>query len=64
MERKKAEYAEKLKNKEAQIHKRAEEKRALVEVTKGQEMLKAEEMAAKFRAAGHLPKMPFKCFKH
>lgn len=64
MERKKAEYAEKAKNREAQIHKKAEEKRAMVEALKGQEMLKAEEMAAQYRADGHLPKPRFKCFKH
>lgn len=64
MERKKAEFAEKLRNKEAEIHKIAEEKRALVEASKAQNMLKVEEMAAKFRDAGHLPKMPYSCFKH
>ncbi|KAH6767417.1 Remorin family protein [Perilla frutescens var. hirtella] len=64
MERKKAEYAEKLKNKEAEIHKKAEEKRAVVEASKGQEILKAEEMAAKYRDDGHLPHNTlFKCFK-
>lgn len=62
MERKKAEYAEKMKNKLAEIHKQAEEKRAAVEAIRGEEKLKAEEMAAKYRATGNAPKKFLGCF--
>ncbi|KAG8060096.1 hypothetical protein GUJ93_ZPchr0002g24107 [Zizania palustris] len=56
LERKKAEYAEDTKNKEAIIHKEAEEKRATVLARRGEDMIKAEEMAAKYRATGVAPK--------
>ncbi|KAH7522667.1 remorin [Ziziphus jujuba] len=56
LEKKKAEYAEKMKNKIALIHKQAEEKRAAVEAIKGEELLKAEETSAKYRATGKTPK--------
>jgi len=62
LEKKKAEYAEKMKNKIAIIHKEAEEKRAMVEAKRGEEVLKAEEMAAKYRATGHAPKKLIGCF--
>ncbi|KAK3015991.1 hypothetical protein RJ639_005938 [Escallonia herrerae] len=62
LEKKKAEYAEKMKNKVALIHKQAEEKRAMVEARRGEEFLKAEEMAAKYRATGHTPKKVLGCF--
>ena len=62
LEKKKAEYAEKMKNKVAMIHKEAEEKRAMVEAKRGEEVLKAEEMAAKYRATGHAPKKLIGCF--
>ncbi|XXG45285.1 hypothetical protein AAC387_Pa02g0407 [Persea americana] len=62
LEKKKAEYAEKMKNKIAIIHKEAEEKRAMVEAKRAEEMLKAEEMAAKYRATGLAPKKLFGCF--
>ncbi|CAI0472157.1 unnamed protein product [Linum tenue] len=62
LEKKKAEYGEKMKNKVAQIHKEAEEKRAMVEAKRGEEFLKAEEMAAKYRATGQVPKKLFGCF--
>ncbi|KAA8516025.1 hypothetical protein F0562_019204 [Nyssa sinensis] len=52
LEKKKADYAEKMKNKIAFIHKQAQEKRAMVEARRGEEMLKAEEMTAKYRATG------------
>ncbi len=52
MEKKKAEYAEKMKNKLALIHKAAEEKRAMIEAKRGEDLLKAEEMAAKYQAKG------------
>lgn len=53
MQKKKAEYAEKIRNKVALVHKQAEEKRAMVEAKRGEDLLKAEEMAAKCRATGH-----------
>ena len=62
LEKKKAEYAEKMKNKAALIHKEAEEKRAMVEAKKGEELLKAEETAAKYRATGNSPKKSMGCF--
>ena len=62
LEKKKAEYGEKMKNKVAAIHKQAEEKRAMVEAKKGEELLKAEEMAAKYRATGIVPKATCGCF--
>ncbi len=62
LEKKKADYAEKLQNKIALIHKQAEEKRAMVEAQKGEENLKAEELAAKYRATGAIPKKFLGCF--
>lgn len=62
MEKKKAEYAENMKNKVAFLHKEAEEKRAMVEAKRREELLKAEEMAAKYRATGQTPKKAFGCF--
>ncbi|KAG6748084.1 hypothetical protein POTOM_047984 [Populus tomentosa] len=62
LEKQKAEYAEKMKNKVALIHKEAEEKRAMVEAKRGEEFLKAEEMAAKYRATGQTPKKLLGCF--
>lgn len=56
LEKKKADHAEKMKNKVALIHKEAQEKRAMVEARRGEEMLKAEELAAKYRATGTAPK--------
>lgn len=62
LERKKAEYVEKLKNKIALIHKDAEEKRATTEARRGEDLLKAEELAAKYRATGTSPKKLLGCF--
>ncbi|KAL6633892.1 hypothetical protein ACP70R_026563 [Stipagrostis hirtigluma subsp. patula] len=62
LEKKKAEYAEKMKNKKAIIHRQAEEKRAMVMAQRGEEVLKAEEMAAKYRATGSAPKKFLGCF--
>lgn len=62
LEKKKAEYAEKMKNKVALVHKGAEEKRAMVEARRGEDLLKAEEMAAKHRATGYVPKSMLGCF--
>lgn len=56
MEKKKAEYVEKMKNKIALIHKQAEEKKAMVEAKKGEDLLKTEELAAKYRIKGAPPK--------
>ncbi|XP_076920439.1 remorin-like, partial [Bidens hawaiensis] len=52
LEKKKAKFIEKMKNKIVLIHKKAEEKRALTEAKRGEELLNAEEMAAKYRATG------------
>lgn len=62
LEKKKAEYGERMKNKIAMIHKQAEEKRAMVEAKRGEENLKAEEIAAKHRATGTVPKKLLGCF--
>lgn len=62
LEKKKAEYAEKMKNNVALVHKVAEEKRAMVEARRGEDLLKAEEMAAKHRATGYVPKNMLGCF--
>ncbi|KAG6503665.1 remorin-like [Zingiber officinale] len=62
LEKQKAEYAEKMKNKIALLHKEAEEKRAMTEARRGEELLKAEEHAAKYRATGIAPKKLFGCF--
>ncbi|KAK7391386.1 hypothetical protein VNO78_19802 [Psophocarpus tetragonolobus] len=62
LEKKKAEHAEKLKNKIATIHQEAEEKRAFIEARRGEDFLKAEETAAKYRATGTAPKKLFRFF--
>ncbi|XP_047077305.1 remorin-like [Lolium rigidum] len=62
LEKKKAEYAEKMKNKKAIAHREAEEKRAMAVARRGEEVLKAEEMAAKYRATGLIPKKLLGCF--
>ncbi|XP_044950721.1 remorin-like isoform X2 [Hordeum vulgare subsp. vulgare] len=62
LEKKKAEYAEKMKNKKAIAHREAEEKRAMVVARRGEQVLKAEEMAAKYRATGLAPKKLLGCF--
>lgn len=51
-----------MKNKIAQIHKKAEEKRAMTEAKRGEDVLKAEEMAAKYRATGTDPTKLFGLF--
>ncbi|KAL1569051.1 remorin 1.4-like isoform X4 [Salvia divinorum] len=61
-DKKKAEYAEKMKNKEALIHKAAEEKRAMIEEDRGKDILNAEEMAAKYRTSASIPKKSCACF--
>ena len=62
IEKKKAEYAEKMNNKKAEIHKAAEEKKAVIESNRGEDILKVEEIAAKFRATGNTPKWLFGSF--
>ncbi|KAM0835913.1 hypothetical protein ACQ4PT_062646 [Festuca glaucescens] len=59
LERKKAEYVEKLKNATAAVHKAAEEKRAAAEARRGEEIVGAEEAATKCRAKGEAPKKLF-----
>ncbi|RDX64664.1 hypothetical protein CR513_56758, partial [Mucuna pruriens] len=61
-ERKKAECVEKMKNKVAEIHRLAEEKRAIVEAQKREEFLNLEETASKFRSRGNIPRKFFACF--
>ncbi|KZV46916.1 remorin 1 [Dorcoceras hygrometricum] len=56
LEKKKAEYVEKTKNKVVLLHKAAEEKRAIIEAKRGEDLLKADEIAAKYRATGTSPK--------
>ncbi|ONK64102.1 uncharacterized protein A4U43_C07F22100 [Asparagus officinalis] len=56
LEKRRARYAEKIKNKIAMIHKEAEERRAIVEAKKAENLLKVEEEAAKYRATGVVPK--------
>lgn len=51
-----------MRNKVATVHKEAEEKRAMVEAKRGEELLKAEEMAAKHRATNTTPKKALGCF--
>jgi Skp family chaperone for outer membrane proteins len=63
LEKKKAEYEEKLKNKLAMLHKSAEEKRALTEAKRGEEIILAEEMGAKYRAKGEAPTKLFGLLK-
>lgn len=55
--KKKAEYIEKMKNKIALLHMSAEEKRVITEAKRGEDLLNAEEMAAKYRATGISPKL-------
>jgi len=62
LEKKKAEYIEKTKNKIALVHKAAEEKRAMIEAKRGEDLLKAEEISAKYRATGTGPKKLLGCF--
>ena len=55
IENKKGEYAEKIKNKVGLVHKQAEEKKAMVESKRGEELLKTEETAEKLRATKQAP---------
>ncbi|KAL5795080.1 hypothetical protein ACOSP7_003674 [Xanthoceras sorbifolium] len=51
-----------MKNKVASIHKDAEVKRAMVEAKRAEQVLKAEEMAAKYPATNTTPKKLLGCF--
>ncbi|CAL5323169.1 unnamed protein product [Camellia sinensis] len=62
LENLKAAYVEKMKNKLALLHKAAEEQRAMIEAKRGEDLLKAEEIAAKYRATGTAPKKLLGCF--
>ena len=59
LEKKKAEYAEKMRNQVAAIHKEAEEKRMSVEARRREAILKYEDMAAKHRSKGTTPATKF-----
>ncbi|KAF5937124.1 hypothetical protein HYC85_024630 [Camellia sinensis] len=63
LEKKRAEYAEKMNNKKSEIHKAAEEKRVMVEAKRGEDILTVEDIAAKFRSTGNTPKRIFGCFR-
>ncbi|MED6195546.1 hypothetical protein PIB30_038877 [Stylosanthes scabra] len=56
LERKKAEYFEKMQNEIAEIHRMAEERRARHEARRGKELIKIEDTAENFRARGYSPK--------
>ncbi|KAH1135494.1 hypothetical protein GLYMA_05G205900v4 [Glycine max] len=62
LDRNKAKCVEKMQNKVAEIHRTAEEKRAMIEAYKGEEFLEIEEKAAKFRTRGYSPKKYLPCF--
>ncbi|KAH7289196.1 hypothetical protein KP509_31G062800 [Ceratopteris richardii] len=61
LEEKRAAYVEKMKNQIAEVHKKAEERRAVAEAKRGEEFVLADEKGAKFRASGRVPKS-FLCF--
>ena len=61
LEKQKAKYMEMMKNEVAAAHKAAEEKRAMITAKKGEEVLKAQQTAAKIRTTGIFPKK-FGCF--
>lgn len=62
MEKKKAKYVEKNKNKIAENHKAAEEKKAIIEAKRGEKFLKVEETAAIYRSLGYMPRKCLGCF--
>lgn len=55
MEKKKAEYGERMRNKIGEIHKASEEKKAKIEAKRRENHVKIEEAAAKYRASGTAP---------
>ncbi|AEE81917.1 unnamed protein product [Arabidopsis thaliana] len=56
MDSKKMEKSEKLRNEKAAVHAKAQKKKADVQTRRAQEILDAEEAAARFQAAGKIPK--------
>lgn len=63
MDSKKMEKSEKLRSKKAAVHAKAQEKKANVQTRRAQEILNAEEEAARLQAAGQIPKKSsFSCF--
>ncbi|XP_020216028.1 remorin 1.4 isoform X1 [Cajanus cajan] len=62
LDRNKAKCVEKMQNKVAEIHRTAEEKRAMIEAYKGEEFLEIEEKAVKLRTRGHTPRKFLPCF--
>lgn len=62
LEKKKASCVESVQNEIAAVHMRAEEERTLAEAHHGKEALKAEEVAAKYRASGRTPRKYGFCF--
>ncbi|KAG0535576.1 hypothetical protein BDA96_04G377700 [Sorghum bicolor] len=62
LEKKKAEYAEKMRNQAAGIHKAAEEKRASVEATRREAILKYEDMAVYIHPSIHTPTTTYIAF--
>ncbi|KAK4422637.1 Remorin [Sesamum alatum] len=62
IEKKKAEYGARMKNKMAIVHRAAEEKRATVEADRGKDFLTVDEAAARFQATGTIPTKLFACF--
>lgn len=62
MERKKVEYVEKMKNKVAEIHRSAEEKRAIVKAKRMEEFVDLEDTAEKLRSLAETPRKLFSCF--
>lgn len=52
------EKAEKLRSKKAAVHAKAQEKKAWVQTRRAQEILDAEDEAARFQAAGQTPNKP------
>ena len=53
-----------MKNKVADLHKEAEEKRATIDAKRREEFLKVEETATKFRVSGYIPKKILGCFSY
>uniref|UniRef100_I1KP84 Remorin C-terminal domain-containing protein n=1 Tax=Glycine max TaxID=3847 RepID=I1KP84_SOYBN len=62
LDRNKAKCVEKMQNNVAEIHRTAEEKRAMIEANRGEEFLEIEEKAAKFRTRGYSPRKYLPCF--
>ncbi|XP_074331309.1 remorin-like isoform X1 [Apium graveolens] len=62
IEKEKAEKVEKIKNKIATLHQKAEVKRAAVEAKRGEDILKAEAAGAKHRQNGTTPTKFRRCF--